>query len=200
MYIEKIHEGKKKHTVHFAGAEPVALYPSEIRDFSVEEGESISDASYEELLGRVFQRGKERAYYLLGRREYSCTELRDKLYSEGYPLSIVGQIIAILYEYHYLDDERCGIHFVKGHNQKSRRELQMLLSQKGIGKDIQEWVFAQELDEEDNLRRLLFKKTGGQEVKKEDTPKLYRYCISHGYSYELVRKVLNSLGEEILDD
>lgn len=200
MDIEKIEEGRKKHIVYFAGVGPVALYPSEIREFSVEEGKSISDVSFEKLIESVLQRGKERAYYLLGRREHSCVELRDKLSSEGYPPSVVGQILETLFEYHYLDDERYGIHFVRRHNQKSRRELQMLLSQKGVGKDIQEQVFTETLDEEENLRRLLLKKTGGREIKKEDTLKLYRCCVSHGYSYELVRKVLSKLGEEILDE
>lgn len=200
MDIEKIDMGRKKHVVCFSDAASVALYSSEIREFDIEEGKSISDASYEKLMERVFQRGKERAYYLLGRRAYSYGELRDKLYSEGYPVSVVERIAEILLAYRYLDDERYGADFVKRHNQKSRRELQMLLAQKGVGKDIREQVLAEELDEEENLRRLLLKKTQGREIRTEELPKLYRYCISHGYSCELVRMVLGRLEDGMSDD
>ena len=86
----------------------------------------------EELL----KRGKKRAMHLLEKRDYSRKELRDKLIKGEYPEEIIEEIFSYLDAFHYLDDLRVAGTFIRNRKeQKSKRELEYLLKQKGISEE-----------------------------------------------------------------
>ena len=152
----------------------------------------------EELL----KKGKKRAMHLLEKKDYSRKELRDKLVKGEYPEEIIAEIFAYLDSFHYLDDLRVAGSFIRTRkDQKSRRELEYLLKQKGISEEdifiaMEENYVTESGDSQEELaiRRCLQKyhvteemlQTCSYEEKQKLAAKLYR----KGFSGDKIRNIL----------
>lgn len=150
----------------------------------------------------VLLNGKKRALRLLERRDYSRKELSERLKKDGYTGVVIEQIMEYLDEFHYLDDVRVAGSYIRCHKErKSRRELEFLLKQKGIGEEEVELALEENYCREDGcsqeeaaLRRQLQKlrieeETLGEldyEEKQKLAAKLYR----KGFEQDLIRRVL----------
>ncbi|MBE5950309.1 MAG: regulatory protein RecX [Lachnospiraceae bacterium] len=152
----------------------------------------------EELL----KRGKKRAMHLLEKKDYSRKELNDKLVKGEYPEEIIAEIFTYLDSFHYLDDLRVAGNFIRNRKeQKSKRELEYLLKQKGISEEdilvaMKENYVTEsgESQEELAIRRCLLKyhvteemlQTCSYEEKQKLAAKLYR----KGFSGDKIRNIL----------
>ena len=77
--------------------------------------------------------GKKRALHLLERKDYSKRELIERLQKDGYETELIEEIIAYVDSFHYLDDVRVAGSYIRVRkNQKSKRELEYKLKQRGI--------------------------------------------------------------------
>ncbi len=146
--------------------------------------------------------GKKRALRLLERKDYSRKELSDRLRKDGYEESMVEHIIAYVDSFHYLDDSRVAGSFIRGRKeQKSRRELEYLLKQKGISEEEIEYALEENYKNEDGIAqeevaimRFLQKyhvetellETMSYEEKQKIASKLYR----KGFDSDKIRKLL----------
>lgn len=152
----------------------------------------------EELL----KRGKKRALHLLERKDYSRKELKEKLSKGEYDEELQEEIIAYLDSFHYLDDYRVAASFIRSRKeQKSKRELQYLLIQKGISEEDIARAMEENYSNEDgipqeeltlerwkkkyNLTDEILEEMSYEE-KQKYAAKLYR----KGFSQEKIRKAL----------
>lgn len=198
-YIEKIEACAKKYRVLLANGDHFLLYGKDLRNFSLAENEWIEDITYSELMACLLSRGKERAYYLLGARSYSVAEIRRKLVTDGYPDSVIDEIISGLQSYRYLDDGQYGKQVVKSKKLKSKKEITQLLYQKGIQKEDITYAL-EDFDEEENLRHFIDKKIRDKVLDEAKIQKVIRACVSHGYNYELARRILMNRMEQDQSD
>ena len=77
--------------------------------------------------------GKKRALHLLERKDYSKRELVERLQKDGYETELIEEIIAYVDSFHYLDDVRVAGSYIRVRkHQKSKRELEYKLKQRGI--------------------------------------------------------------------
>ena len=79
--------------------------------------DGFAPASRAELLHRLGELSRQcvhaRMEELVGRRDYSRIELRDRLSSDGYPTSVVEQVVSRACEVGLVDDARYGAAFAR---------------------------------------------------------------------------------------
>ena len=203
--------------VYVNGAYALSLDVAQVVDYKLKVGMTISAERLEELrrasdFGKLYQRTLE--WVLL--RPRSVRETRDyllrklKMPSSGRssrpssrgslssPRSDCGcpsedifelseQVLERLISRGYLDDRRFAEWWVENRFVKkgvSRKRLTMELMKKGVAREIIDEVLNDRNDEEE-LRKMIARKRS-----KYDDEKLMAYLCRQGFSYDLVRKVI----------
>ena len=145
--------------------------------------------------------GKKRALHLLERKDYSKRELIERLQKDGYETELIEEIIAYVDSFHYLDDVRvAGAYIRVRKHQKSKRELEYKLKQRGISDEDIALAMEENYEMEDGtsqeelaIQKYLQKyhledeiETLSYEEKQKIAMKLYR----KGFASEEIRKQL----------
>ncbi len=147
-------------------------------------------------------KGKKRALRLLEKRDYSRKELKDKLKKDGYSEELVLEIIDYVDSYHYLDDERVAGSFIRGRKGcKSKRELEYLLKQKGIGEEEialameenyknEDGVSQEEIVIQRQLEKYHVEEAELENMTYEEKQKIAAKLYRKGFEQENIRKLL----------
>jgi regulatory protein len=190
---------KRKCKVFLEGDFAFVLYKSEAARFHIEEGNDLPAKTYEMIEeGILLKRARDRALYLLQSQGRTQAEMIKKLKDDGYSQSVTERVLSFLQEYHFIDDNAYTenyIHVNKG--RKSKRQITYELQQKGVDRDqIRQMLEENPVDEEETVRALLKKKTGGRipEDKKE-IQKLAAFLGRKGFSFEVISRVLRDVAD-----
>lgn len=172
------------------------LYRSEVRRLDLKEGNLI-DAKTSGLIDEVLRkRAKKRSLFLLQKKDYTESQMRKKLKEGCYPSDIIDETIEYLYLYHYLDDVRYAMQYVRFHGeQKSRRMLVQKLMEKGLKKEVIDEALSQYEgpSEEEQIAVLIRKKNfDPQSSDEKQRQKMMRFLIARGYSYEAVKHAVSN--------
>ena len=190
---------KRKCKVFLEGDFAFVLYKSEAARFHIEEGNDLPAKTYEMIEEEILlKRARDRALYLLQSQGRTQAEMIKKLKDDGYSQSVTERVLSFLQEYHFIDDNAYTenyIHVNKG--RKSKRQITYELQQKGVDRDqIRQMLKENPVDEEETVRALLKKKTGGRipEDKKE-IQKLAAFLGRKGFSFEVISRVLRDVAD-----
>ena len=190
---------KRKCKVFLEGDFAFVLYKSEAARFHIEEGNDLPAKTYEMIEEEILlKRARDRALYLLQSQGRTQAEMIKKLKDDGYSQSVTERVLSFLQEYHFIDDNAYTenyIHVNKG--RKSKRQITYELQQKGVDRDqIRQMLEENPVDEEETVRALLKKKTGGRipEDKKE-IQKLAAVLGRKGFSFEVISRVLRDVAD-----
>ena len=190
---------KRKCKVFLEGDFAFVLYKSEAARFHIEEGNDLPAKTYEMIEEEILlKRARDRALYLLQSQGRTQAEMIKKLKDDGYSQSVTERVLSFLQEYHFIDDNAYTenyIHVNKG--RKSKRQITYELQQKGVDRDQIRQMFEENpVDEEETVRALLKKKTGGRipEDKKE-IQKLAAFLGRKGFSFEVISRVLRDVAD-----
>ena len=190
---------KRKCKVFLEGDFAFVLYKSEAARFHIEEGNDLPAKTYEMIEEEILlKRARDRALYLLQSQGRTQAEMIKKLKDDGYSQSVTERVLSFLQEYHFIDDNAYTenyIHVNKG--TKSKRQITYELQQKGVDRDqIRQMLEENPVDEEETVRALLKKKTGGRipEDKKE-IQKLAAFLGRKGFSFEVISRVLRDVAD-----
>ena len=187
---------KGKVQVSFDNGMQMILYASEVRRFQLREGASVTEEDLQKILEEVIgKRARKRAMHLLERMDRTEEQLRKKLEMGGYPQICIDSAIAYVKFYHYLDDYRYACVFIRGSQEKmSRRQIEMKLMQRGVGKDLIERALQEEYegDETEQISILLEKRhfAPGQSDEKEFR-RTYQYLMRRGFQSGDILKAMN---------
>lgn len=178
-----------------------ALYSKEIKMFHLEEGieieESVAFTIEKEI---VLKRAKKKAMLLLKHGDRTREELRKRLIEASFSASMAEQAITYVESYGYIDDNRYMENYVVFKKDgKSKKQIEMELIQKGIKKEeVTAYLEENEWDEGEVLRKLVEKRLQGKvPCEPKEMQKHYSYFLRKGYSYSLVRRVVEEYLEEI---
>lgn len=142
------------------------------------------------------------ALWLLGRRDYSVGKLKQKLVEKKFEQKEIDHTISYLIEKKFLDDERFARNFVR--NQLSIKPagkylLLQKLRQKLIGQDIIKEVLGK-IDSEEEIKlaeeaakkkyQVVSSKYQGDKEKIHQI--LFRHLIGRGFSYEIVKEIIDN--------
>jgi len=178
-----------------------SLYNSEIRKYNIEAGTYMSQSLMTDIENDVlYPRAKERVLYLLGSRDRTIRQVKDKLKDNFYPESIIQRVVDFVCEYGYLDDERYTKSYIKAKERtKSRRQLECELLRKGIDRSIIKSCICDEDDEVqlEAIRNWLEKPRYHKIL--EDTQsrgKVVSSLMRRGFEYELIAKCMDEIGDK----
>lgn len=189
---------KNKYKVEIDGVFAFVLYRGEMSRYQIREGSSISEEVCRQIKVEVIlRRAKLRALHLLNDMDRTETQLRKKLTQNLYPEDVIEEAIAYVKSFGYIDDLSYAKRYVQNRQgQKSRRELYAKLVEKGIARDLIDLAIEECYEEEDEteaIRRMAVKrKYRFQEATREEQQKQTAYFMRKGFSYENIRKALQS--------
>lgn len=195
MQISDIRKNKKHLTDIFVDGEFFTSIDTYIFGLT---GLKIGDDIKKEELDSLIEKSNDhrsynKAIYLLGFRDYSCKELKDKLKLE-YPEESIEKTIEKLKRLNFLDDDRFAQKYVKAlifekHFSKKRAEFELI--KKGIDKELASNIVEDvDVDEREQIKFLISHKYKNaykdEKIKRRAMAFLQRY----GYSFSDVASVL----------
>ncbi len=156
-------------------------------------------ASKEEIL-----RCRESALRIIERNYKTESELRNKLKEKNYNNEAIDFSIEFLKEYNYVNDNAYAKAFIRDKSlSKGKEKIRYELLKKGISKEIIEENMLLYMDEEIEHEAAL--KIGKKKykliVRSENdrykiSAKLYRFILSKGYNYDIVKSVVKEIMDE----
>ena len=165
-------------------------------------GQHLSDEEIERLkaLDEV-ERAHERALHFLSYRPRSSEEVRRRLREKGFSDEAVEAVIERLERVGLLNDEAFARFWVENRENFSPRSMRALryeLRQKGVPEPVIESALA-EMDEEDAAYRAAKARLRRYQDADERTfrKRLGDYLLRRGFSYSVVRDVLDRLWVEV---
>ncbi|MEG0961627.1 MAG: RecX family transcriptional regulator [Lachnospiraceae bacterium] len=139
MQITQITEiDKKRIRIELEDARVFVLYKGEARGRNLKEGEELSPEAYESIQKEILvKRACKRVMFLLEKMNRTESQLRDKLRQGFYQEEVIDQAIEYVKGYHYVDDSRYAMNYVRYQKErKSKRQIEMELRKKGIEKAV----------------------------------------------------------------
>ncbi|MFC1513928.1 regulatory protein RecX [candidate division KSB1 bacterium] len=197
--IEKLKRRKNRFKCIFASGEFIELPDFMIVKYSLSEGKSISEKTFNELFSEAaIEKGKEQAFRLLSYRARSKNELKNRIVQSGLGINTAETVVNDLEKIKLIDDEEFAFSFVRDIiNRKPAGEFLVKneLKKKGIKEDIINKVVNKVFSEIDRIelarkgmRQWIARhpKTGLVERRKKIADFLYR----RGFSWSTIEEVV----------
>lgn len=160
--VSVVPQDKKKLKICLDNGDSFILYKGEAAKLSLFEKEVFDDAKYRQIMTDILgKRATKRAMHLLEQQERTEKQLRDKLAQGGYPEQCINQAIDYVKSYHYVDDYRYAIVYIRYHQEKeSRQKLTQKLMMRGISRELIQQALEEEFvaDECAQIKELLRKR------------------------------------------
>ena len=205
MLISRIvKKGKSDVTIHFDDDTKLFLAVEVFLKSGLKKNDEISVDRFFFLIeeNKKFHI-KQRAFRLLGRRQHSIVELKQKLWNKDYDKKLIDEVIEQLIDGNYLDDKEFASVFVEEKlkaKKWSRQRLKGELIKKGIKQDIISFVLNHRVSAQDNFDNALtvakkkydsLKKRNLEQ--KEIKNKLSTFLLSRGFDYETIKEVCDKI-------
>lgn len=143
---------------------------------------------------------RECALTMLERYDRTEMEMRKKLKEREYTPEEIEETISFLKEYRYVNDAEYADRYIRVCSlKKSIRQIRCDLERKGVAKElIAERLGENQVDEEEQVRRLLIKKgyRPGERMDPDQYRKLMGSLCRKGFSFEVIRRVTDRMCEE----
>ena len=153
------------------------------------------------MSGSETDRAKEAALNLLSYRSRSVFEVREGLKKKGFSEGAIDGAVARLCELNLLSDKSFAIQaagYLAGVKGCGRFYIAARLKEKGIDEETVNHAVAEVFngrDEKEEAIKLALKKRRGSLSSLQEQGRLGRFLYSKGYSWEIIREVL-----EVLED
>ncbi len=125
-------------------------------------------------------------------------QMREYLTKKGYLPAVIVYVLEKLRDYDFVNDGEYAEAYVEhAAKRKGGRMIRMELRGKGVGDDEIDAALST-LDEETEIRtatEILQKYMRGKNADKETLQKAYRYLMGKGFSYDVAKAALETLGE-----
>jgi len=125
-------------------------------------------------------------------------QMREYLTKKGYLPAVIAYVLEKLRDYDFVNDGEYAEAYVEhAAKRKGGRMIRMELRGKGVGDDEIDAALST-IDEETEIRtatEILQKYMRGKNADKETLQKAYRYLMGKGFSYDVAKAALETLGE-----
>ncbi len=166
------------------------------------------EISKEKLIALQQQSDAEGAYQkaltLLSKQRYTCVAIAKKLKEKGYNGEIINNVIEKLKEYRYLSDVDFAREYINCNKNRSKKDLQCKLMQKGVCSADVNAVLKESFNEEDEQAKCDLLAEKFLRGKDKTLPNLKNKLIAHltykGFSFNFCLNSANKLMGETFDD
>ncbi len=195
---------KKRCKVYLDGEFAFVLYKGELKEYGINVGAEISEATYEEITTVILsKRCKLRAMNLLQKKDYTTKQLRDKLEEGLYSNELIDEAILFVKSYKYLDDDRYARDYISYHmSTRSKNRIMQDLVTKGISKDmlvpIMEELYSEESGDVElkQVKALLDKKHYDPDMTDfKEKQKIMAFLMRRGFQMSTIKKAMNYFDE-----
>ena len=193
--VVRIEPYKNRNKVVLDNEEKFLLYKGDIRKFKLESNQEISKVTYNEIKQLLYERGKERALYILDKTFKTEKQIKDKLIQGMYPEDVIKRILEFLKKYDIINDKRYAMLYLDYKKSVySKRKIIQDLYTKGISKELIDEAFMEsDFSEDDSISSVLKKRAKRYDLSdSKDLQKLYRYLVGKGYSFSMVKKAVDN--------
>lgn len=172
------------------------LYKSELSRYKIKIGHEIDEEVYQEIRTEIIlKRAKKYALNLLSDMDRTKDQLVKKLESAEYPEDIIDAAICYVESFGYIDDTRYACNFIESRKRnKSKKEIYMLMRQKGIDPDTIDEAMNQCYGEDDSLeaiQKILIKKKYSEDTMDyKEKQKIYASIMRKGFSYDDIKRAI----------
>ncbi len=183
-----------------------AISKQDVAFYNLREGEEITQEKYDTILENVvFAKAKLTAINFLSRKDRSTREVIRKLKEKGFTKEVTKKVLEFLKSYGYINDLEYAKKFVKQRvvvRGYGKFKVIYELRDKGINDNIIEKVTQNiEDDEYESAIKLGRKKARRLDLTDyKEKQKLYSYLQRRGYSYDIIKSVLQQINSELYED
>lgn len=199
MLITKLEPFGSRVKIYINNDFAFVLYKGEISKYGLKEGEEIPSNTYSVIMNKLFDRGKERALYMLDKSYKTKRYIMDKLKAGLYPESIIDKVVAFLEEINLINDLRYAEMYIDYKRaSKSKKQIVQDLYVKGVDKKLIDQAFEDsDFSDKESLEKYIEKRKNKYDLSdRKDIQKFYSYLVSKGYSYGDVKDALKDYIDE----
>ncbi len=193
MLVTKLEPFGSRVKIYINNDFAFVLYKGEINKYGLKEGEEVSNNTYSVIMNKLFDRGKERALYMLDKSYKTKRYIMDKLKAGLYPENIIDKVVAFLEEINLINDLRYAEMYIDYKRAtKSKKQIVQDLFVKGVDKKLIDQAFEEsDFSDRESLNKYIEKRKNRYDLNdKKDVQKFYSYLVSKGYSYGDVKEAL----------
>ena len=199
MLVTKLEPFGSRVKIYINNDFAFVLYKGEISKYGLKEGQEIPSNTYSVIMNKLFDRGKERALYMLDKSYKTKRYVMDKLKAGLYPESIIDKVVSFLEEINLINDLRYAemyIDYKRG--SKSKKQIVQDLYVKGVDKKLIDQAFEEsDFSDSESLKKYIEKRKNKYDLgDRKDIQKFYSYLVSKGYSYGDVKDALRDYIDE----
>ena len=199
MLVTKLEPFGSRVKIYINNDFAFVLYKGEISKYGLKEGQEIPSNTYSVIMNKLFDRGKERALYMLDKSYKTKRYVMDKLKAGLYPESIIDKVVSFLEEINLINDLRYAemyIDYKRG--SKSKKQIVQDLYVKGVDKKLIDQAFEEsDFTDNESLKKYIEKRKNKYDLSdRKDIQKFYSYLVSKGYSYGDVKDALRDYIDE----
>ena len=199
MLVTKLEPFGSRVKIYINNDFAFVLYKGEISKYGLKEGREIPSNTYSVIMNKLFDRGKERALYMLDKSYKTKRYVMDKLKAGLYPESIIDKVVSFLEEINLINDLRYAemyIDYKRG--SKSKKQIVQDLYVKGVDKKLIDQAFEDsDFSDRESLNKYIEKRKNKYDLSdRKDIQKFYSYLVSKGYSYGDVKDALRDYIDE----
>ena len=161
--------------------------------------ETFEKESTQNFESGVNLEARRRCLHLLEYSPRTAYQLKKRLVDDGFTPEQAEDAVRYAESFGYVNDSNYAMEYVRtGCQKKSKRELYMKLSSRGIDKaSIEEALEAYDDEQEETVRRLARKRLMQKPPKSnEDLLKAVKSLVSKGFPYEMAKRAVWELREE----
>ncbi len=201
MVITSINEQVKDDSrvnIFIDGKYVFAISKMDVAFYNLKEGEELPEKKYNEILDNVvLSKAKLTALSYLSYKDRTKREVIRKLKEKGFTKEVTKKTLVFLVSYGYINDLEFTKKFVKQRALKGYGKFKVVreLKDKGVSEEVIE-VATENIEEYEVENALKFglKKAKRLDLTEyKDKQKLYAYLQRRGYSYEIIRTVIEEI-------
>ena len=199
MLVTKLEPFGSRVKIYINNDFAFVLYKGEISKYGLKEGQEIPSNTYSVIMNKLFDRGKERALYMLDKSYKTKRYIMDKLKAGLYPEGIIDKVVAFLEEINLINDLRYAEMYIDYKRaSKSKKQIVQDLYVKGVDKKLIDQAFEEsDFSDKDSLKKYIEKRKNKYDLTdRKDIQKFYSYLVSKGYSYGDVKDALREYIDE----
>ena len=199
--IEIQKNNKDRVNIYLDGEYALAINAELIYKENLKVKDDVDISKLQEIAEKEsYIRCKESAIKIIERSYKTEKEIRDKLKQKGYEEKQINNSIDFVKEYNFINDNTYAKAFIKDKlSSKGSQKIKYDLMKKGIAKDIiEENLIKVDKNEEKEVALNVGRKKYESIRRKESdnyklSGKLYRFLISRGYAYDIVKDVVKEI-------
>ena len=199
MLVTKLEPFGSRVKIYINNDFAFVLYKGEISKYGLKEGQEIPSNTYSVIMNKLFDRGKERALYMLDKSYKTKRYVMDKLKAGLYPESIIDKVVSFLEEINLINDLRYAEMYIDYKRaSKSKKQIVQDLYVKGVDKKLIDQAFEEsDFTDAESLKKYIEKRKNKYDLSdRKDIQKFYSYLVSKGYSYGDVKDALRDYIDE----